>query len=90
MRKYSGFIIVVTSFALTIFAATWAGPANAHKTGKEVRSIASCKILKSKRKYRACRRCLKIGLDYHYHPDRLFKRCMINGVKPFFRKGPPS
>ncbi len=92
MQKYFSFLLVVSMFSVTIIASILPSTAKAHKTGNEVRHANSCKSLDSKRKYKKCMKCLK-GKgkgDKHFHADRLFQRCMLNGKLPFFRSGPAS
>ncbi len=83
-------ILIVLATILLMFI--WSNIVNAHKTGNEIRHFKSCKVLSSKKKYRKCMKCLKgkgTG-DKHFHADRLFQRCMLNGKVPFFRSGPST
>ncbi|VAW72368.1 hypothetical protein MNBD_GAMMA12-1753 [hydrothermal vent metagenome] len=86
------YLITIVVLAIISPILMWSSTVTAHKTGNEIRHFKSCKVLSSKKKYRKCMKCLKgkgTG-DKHFHADRLFQRCMLNGKVPFFRSGPSS
>ena len=88
--KAETLLFLRASFVATLLSMAWPQTAVAHKTGKEIRHAKGCKLIASKKKYKKCLACMKTKTNRHYHPYRLFGRCMRNGNKPFFRKGPPN